>query len=202
MTLQHKLRHSVTRQEPDNLPDVEVARGMSNIMAVSWNITNLPNETCFSHFTVCIKKSDDSYEKCKKKESFNTWMILNQLELCSNYSITTWTSTMEGLESDNQTLYQSTGPGSVVDMKTTVLSKDTVGIKWKPPVTGQKCLSYYHLRLEAENITQVNITGNETKYLVTNLTACTNIGLFLSSVSEEHVRSNATMLMVVTRASG
>nr|CAD7407231.1 unnamed protein product [Timema cristinae] len=191
-----------SNQQPDNLPDVEVARAWSNIMAVVWNITNITNDTCFSHFTICIKQSDDSYEKCEKKESFETWIILNQLELCTNYSITTWTSTMEGIDSDNQTLYQSTGPGSVVDMKTTVLSKDTVGIKWKPPVTGQKCLSYYHLSLEAENYTRVNITGDETKYLVTNLTACTNIGLSLSSVSEEHVRSNVTMLMVVTRASG
>nr|CAD7435339.1 unnamed protein product [Timema monikensis] len=190
-----------SNQQPDNLPDVEVARAWSNIMAVVWNITNITNDTCFSHFTICIKQSDDSYEKCEKKESFETWIILNQLELCTNYSITTWTSTMEGIDSDNQTLYQSTGPGSVVDMKTTVLSKDTVGIKWKPPVTGQKCLSYYHLSLEAENYTRVNITGDETKYLVTNLTACTNIGLSLSSVSEEHVRSNVTMLMVVTRAS-
>nr|CAD7269175.1 unnamed protein product [Timema shepardi] len=78
------------------------------MIGASWRERGEHNGTCVYSFTVCWKKTDGPEEGCRERPAYQDIMI-KDLGYCTNYTVTTYTSSIEGLKSTNKTWYKSTG---------------------------------------------------------------------------------------------
>nr|CAD7430650.1 unnamed protein product [Timema monikensis] len=147
------------------------------------------NQTCVSNFTVCWKKTDGLNETCRENPIYKD-IIIKDLGYCTNYTLTTFTSSIDGLSSTNRTLYRSTGSGNVENI-TLSSGPDWVTVKWDPPTQGQECISHFsifHKNINAQE-GEVDVKADVSEFVLTDLEACTQWYFVIRVLSDEDVYS-------------
>nr|CAD7269209.1 unnamed protein product [Timema shepardi] len=174
---------------------------ISNTMTVShWSLVR--NQTCVSSFTVCWKKTDGLNETCRESPAYDD-ITIKDLDFCTNYTITTYTSSIDGLDSANRTLYRSTGSGNVENV-TLSSGPDSITVKWDPPTQGRECFS--HFSIFHKNINdqegEVEVKADVNEYVFTELEGCTQWYFVIRVISDEHVFSRSEGHLISTTANG
>nr|CAD7442585.1 unnamed protein product [Timema bartmani] len=167
----------------------------SNEIGALWKERGEHNGTCIYSFTLCWKKIDGLEEGCRVSLTNQELIIIKDLEYCTNYTVTTYTSSIEGLKSTNKTWHQFTGPGEIENLTLTSLGPDSIAVKWEPPTKGWSCSRLVNIisYTENQNIQNVTVSLNETEYVFHNLESCNNQHFFIRVISEDGDTSRPIM---------
>nr|CAD7577688.1 unnamed protein product [Timema californicum] len=182
-------------EPPEEVKELSTRRIYYDSFRIEWDKSN---DSCASHFLVCWEQSGNHENGCELEPSYKTSFNKDDLNVCTNVTVSVSAVSVDGLSSGNESITITTGPGVVRNVTSWIVELGSVGVRWEPPSPGEDCVSYYAVSTWGSHYpqypqTQANVTGDKLEYVWTNLTHCEHKMFMIRAVNSQHAVSNSAL---------